>query len=158
MTDRDLSSAKPLLHALAQQQIEQLTRTPASNLGVGVDIELIADINITNDTFVERNFTAREQEYCRARPNVHASFAGKWCAKEAVIKAVSSLNPGWERVWVRGSAAPLVDIEICSGRSGAPEVVLHGEAKDAAEKAGVKSIKVSISHIDDFAIATAVSQ
>ncbi|KAJ1815816.1 hypothetical protein LPJ75_002241 [Coemansia sp. RSA 2598] len=137
----------------------ELTQSTAGlNAGIGVDIELIQDINIENETFVERNFTPAEQKYCRSRPNPHASFAGKWCAKEAVIKAVSSLNPTWEKVWIKGSAAPLIDIEICIGTSGAPVVVLHGEVKEAAEKAGVSDVKVSISHIDTFAIATAISQ
>ncbi|KAJ2372392.1 fatty acid synthase alpha subunit Lsd1 [Coemansia sp. RSA 2607] len=156
MTDRDLGAAKAALHTLAQQQITQLTIGQA--VGVGVDIELISDINISNPTFIERNFTPQEQAYCRSRPNAHASFAGKWCAKEAVIKAVSSLHTDRPRVWVQGAAAPLVDIEIRMGESGAPEVVFHGDARDAAMKAGVREVRVSISHIDEFAIATAVSK
>ncbi|KAI9499962.1 fatty acid synthase alpha subunit Lsd1 [Coemansia spiralis] len=154
--DRDsLEGPKYALEHLALQQAKELAQSTA--VGVGVDIELIQDINIENDTFVERNFTLAEQAYCRGRPNPHASFAGKWCAKEAVVKAVSSLHPDREKVWVQGDAAPLIDIEIVAGQSGAPEVVLHGDAKDAAAKAGVSRIRVSISHIDSFAIATALA-
>ncbi|KAJ1901587.1 fatty acid synthase alpha subunit Lsd1 [Kickxella alabastrina] len=157
-----LEGPKYALGYLAQQQASELLNKPLSpskdSIGVGVDIELIQDININNPTFIERNFTTAEQTYCWSRPNAHASFAGKWCAKEAVIKAVSSLHPDWEKVWVRGSAAPLVDVEISMGVSGAPKAVLNGEVAEAAEKAGVSEIKVSISHIDAFAIATAIAK
>ncbi|KAJ2737625.1 fatty acid synthase alpha subunit Lsd1, partial [Coemansia sp. BCRC 34301] len=103
-----MDGPKFALEHLAQQQAQSLF----GERGVGVDIELIADINIENETFVERNFTVGEQEYCWSRANPHASFAGKWCAKEAVIKAVSSADLDQANVWIRGSAAPLVDIEI----------------------------------------------
>ncbi|KAJ2771517.1 fatty acid synthase alpha subunit Lsd1 [Coemansia nantahalensis] len=153
--DREaLLGPKRQLEALALRQAGELLAGPT---GVGVDIELMADINIENETFVERNFTAREQAYCWGRPNPHASFAGKWCAKEAVVKAVSSLDLGCPKVWTKGDAAPLDEIEIVIAASGAPEVVLYGDAKAACAKAGVRRIKVSISHIDSFAIATAVA-
>ncbi|KAJ2643633.1 fatty acid synthase alpha subunit Lsd1 [Coemansia sp. RSA 1694] len=151
-----MEGPKLALEYLAQQQVQSLCGS--GKRGIGVDIELISDINIENDTFIERNFTRDEQEYCWGRPNPHASFAGKWCAKEAVIKAVSSADLDCANVWVKGSAAPLIDIEICSGYSGAPQVVFHGEAKEAVEKTGVTEVKVSISHIDTFAIATAIAQ
>ncbi|KAJ2140580.1 fatty acid synthase alpha subunit Lsd1 [Coemansia sp. RSA 678] len=108
--------------------------------------------------FIERNFTADEQVYCWAQPNTHASFAGKWCAKEAVIKAVSSLNLQSPKVWVKGDAAPLIDIEIFIAGSGTPQVLFHGNANDASVKTGVTCVKFSISHIDDFAISTAIAQ
>ncbi|KAJ2205526.1 fatty acid synthase alpha subunit Lsd1 [Coemansia sp. RSA 521] len=108
--------------------------------------------------FIERNLTADKQVYCWAQPGPQASFAGKWCTKEAVIKAVSSLNLQTPKVWVRGDATPLIDIEIVIAESGVPQVVFHRNANDASVKTGVTWVKVSISHIDDFAIATAIVQ
>ncbi|KAJ2357061.1 fatty acid synthase alpha subunit Lsd1 [Coemansia erecta] len=154
MDRESLQGPKDALRYLALGQAQAL----AGPSGIGVDIELIADINIENDTFIERNFTEREQAYCRSRPNPHASFAGKWCAKEAVIKAVSSLSLAVPKVWTKGDAAPVNEIEIVVAASGAPEVVFHGDAKDACAKAGVRMVRVSISHIDAFAIATAIAQ
>ncbi|KAJ2908853.1 fatty acid synthase alpha subunit Lsd1 [Coemansia aciculifera] len=152
----DLCSVE--LEKLAKHQAtELLLLLGGSDRGVGVDIEAIADINIENPTFVERNFTAAEQAYCWSRPNPHASFAGKWCAKEAAVKAVSSIVSTDQVVWTKGSAAPLVDIEICVGASAAPQVVFHGEAKEAVERAGISLVRVSISHIDLYAIATAIA-
>ncbi|KAJ2780386.1 fatty acid synthase alpha subunit Lsd1 [Coemansia javaensis] len=143
--------------ALEQLAVEQARELAGAGAGIGVDIELIADINIENETFLERNFTAGERAYCWGRPNPHASFAGRWCAKEAVVKAVSSLHLGRPKVWTKGDAAPLDEIEITVAPSGAPAVVLHGDAKAACAAAGAEHIRVSISHIDAFAIATAIA-
>ncbi|CAZ80158.1 unnamed protein product [Tuber melanosporum] len=123
--------------------------TAGENSKIGVDVELISSINIDNENFIERNFTPAEQEYCRKAPSPQASFAGRWSAKESVFKALG--------VSSKGAGAPLKDIEILSDDKGAPIVVLHGDAKEAAEKAGVKGVQVSISHSDAQAIAIAVS-
>ncbi|KLU82572.1 fatty acid synthase subunit alpha [Magnaporthiopsis poae ATCC 64411] len=116
---------------------------------VGVDFEDIEGINIDNDTFVERNFTAKEIEYCRRSANPRAAFAGRWSAKEAVFKSLG--------VESKGAGAALKDIEIVRNSYGAPTVMLHGDAAKAAQKAKVKEVSVSISHSDTQAVAIAVS-
>jgi fatty acid synthase subunit alpha len=69
--------------------VDQLNSSSASNKTcIGVDIEDIAAINISSETFVVRNFSEREQAYCQAAPFPQASFAGRWCAKEAVFKSL----------------------------------------------------------------------
>jgi fatty acid synthase subunit alpha, fungi type len=137
-----VKSTKAMLESLTQA-----TAAPGSK--VGVDVEDIRAINIDNETFVERNFTEKEQAYCRKAPSPQASFAGRWSAKEAVFKSLG--------VCSKGAGAPLHDIEIISDANGAPVVSLHGEAAAAAKKAGVKSINVSISHSETQAIAVAVA-
>ena len=130
--------------------LESLTKATATEGSkVGVDVEDISAINIENDTFVERNFTAQERAYCRKAASPQASFAGRWSAKEAVFKSLG--------VSSKGAGASLADIEILSDSNGAPQVELHGEAAKAAKKVGVKSVNVSISHSDAQAIAVAVS-
>ena len=130
--------------------LESLTKATATDGSkVGVDVEEINAINITNDTFVERNFTSSEQAYCRKAPSPQASFAGRWSAKEAVFKALG--------VSSKGAGAALSDIEILSDENGAPQVTLHGDALKAAKEAGVKNVNVSISHSETQAIAVAVS-
>lgn len=130
--------------------LESLTKATATDGSkVGVDVEEINAINIGNDTFVERNFTASEQAYCRKAPSPQASFAGRWSAKEAVFKALG--------VSSKGAGAALADIEILSDDNGAPQVTLHGDALKAAKEAGVKNVNVSISHSETQAIAVAVS-
>ncbi|MCJ1425967.1 3-oxoacyl-[acyl-carrier-protein] synthase [Sticta canariensis] len=124
--------------------------TATDNSKVGVDVESVEAININNDTFIDRNFTANEQEYCRTAPSARASFAGRWSAKEAVFKSMG--------VSSKGAGAALREIEITNDANGAPVVSLHGEARIAAKNAGVKSIDVSISHSDLQAIAIAISK
>jgi fatty acid synthase subunit alpha len=140
--DANTKSTKAMLESLAQA-------TASEGSKVGVDVEDIRAINIENETFVERNFTAKEQAYCKKAPSPQASFAGRWSAKEAVFKSLG--------VCSKGAGAPLQDIEIVSNEKGAPVVSLHGEAAAAAKKAGVKDINVSISHSDSQAIAVAVA-
>ena len=155
------------------EMVETLMKVNASaNSNPGVDIESIDAIDIHNDTFIERNFTAAEIAYCRKAPSPQASFTGKWSAKEAVFKSL--------KVASRGGGAAMKDIEITSSEIGAPTVTvsssshahpirrrrrtqmltrvqLHGDAKVAADKAGVKSTTVSISHSDAQVIAVAIS-
>ncbi|KAF9403272.1 3-oxoacyl-[acyl-carrier-protein] synthase [Podila epigama] len=127
----------------------------SSTRGVGVDVEMVSAINIENETFLERNFTAQEIEYCLSRPDPRSSFAGRWSAKEAVVKAVSSFSLDTEKVWTQGAGAGLKEIEIVMAESGAPSVVFSGAAQEAATKAGVKEMKVSISHSGAYAVAVA---
>ena len=95
--------------------VESLAKATATeNSKIGVDVENIEAINIDNETFVERNFTIREQQYCRNAPSPRASFAGRWSAKEAVFKSLG--------VSGRGAGAPLKDIEIISDETRAPVV------------------------------------
>ncbi|KAK3672991.1 beta subunit of fatty acid synthetase [Recurvomyces mirabilis] len=132
------------------EMVETLMKVNASaNSNPGVDIESIDAIDIHNDTFLERNFTQGEIAYCQKAPSPQASFTGKWSAKEAVFKSL--------KVESKGAGAPLRDIEIVNDENGAPSVVLHGDAKAAASKAGVKSTTVSISHSDAQVIAVAIS-
>ncbi|KAF7546584.1 hypothetical protein G7Z17_g8331 [Cylindrodendrum hubeiense] len=133
-----------------QQVMEALAQKVTNkNSNVGVDVEDISAVNISNETFVERNFTANEIAYCRQAPSPQSSFAGRWSAKEAVFKSLGVAS--------KGAGAALKDIEILKGETGAPTVSLHGDAAAAAKKAGVKDITVSISHSDSQAIAVAVA-
>ncbi|KAB2576509.1 Beta-ketoacyl synthase [Lasiodiplodia theobromae] len=133
-----------------RQMVESLAKaTAGENSKVGVDVENISAIPIDNETFIERNFTEKEQAYCKAAPNPAASFAGRWSAKEAVFKSLGVAG--------KGAGAGLKEIEVLNDENGAPVVTLHGDADAAAKAAGVKSVNVSISHSDDQAIAIAVS-
>lgn len=64
--------------AIAQKLIGAAT---AGTAGVGSDVELISSFNIDNQTFLDRNFTVAEQDYCRAASDPRASFCVRWAAK-----------------------------------------------------------------------------
>jgi holo-[acyl-carrier protein] synthase len=76
-----------------------------------------------------------------------AFLAGRFAVKEALLKALG--------VGISGDVA-VTDIEVVSGASGAPAVVLHQSAKFAADAAGVGALSVSISHDGGMAGAVVV--
>ena len=100
------------------------------------------------ERFVKRVFTAAEQAYAEASKNRIEKLAGRFAAKEAVLKLIGT---GW-----RGKIA-WTDIEIINNHAGQPEVTLDGEVKKIADKLGIKHISVSITHTADFVIASAVA-
>lgn len=100
------------------------------------------------ERFIKRVFTAAEQAYAQKNKNEVEKLAGRFAAKEAVLKLVGT---GW-----RGKIA-WTDIEIINNPAGQPEVTLSGEVKKIAGKLGIKHVSVSITHTANFAIASAVA-
>ncbi|OGM44264.1 hypothetical protein ABOM_007716 [Aspergillus bombycis] len=119
-----------------------------SSPSVGVDVEEIANINIENETFLQRNFTLAEREYCSKATNPQASFAGRWSAKEAVFKSLQTSSSG------PGTA--MHEIEVLS-HCGVPKIALHGQVKDIAQAKGIDVVEISISHSTNAAVAIAVA-
>ncbi|KAG9718808.1 fatty acid synthase subunit alpha, partial [Aureobasidium melanogenum] len=67
--------SKPARDANTTQMVESLLKVNSSgNSSPGVDVESIDAVNIENETFLERNFTQQEIDYCRKAPNPQASF------------------------------------------------------------------------------------
>ncbi|KAG7287129.1 hypothetical protein NEMBOFW57_006634 [Staphylotrichum longicolle] len=123
------------------------------NTRVGFDVEDISAVNADNDTFLERNFTASEMQYCLGSDTGRSpqkAFAGRWSAKEAVFKALGVAS--------KGAGAAMKDIEILTDKNGGPTVALHGAAQLAAKQAGVKKVTVSISYTENQAVAIATAQ
>jgi holo-[acyl-carrier protein] synthase len=119
--------------------------------GVGTDIvavgRIAALIRERGAVFLERWFTAREIDYCRGKAVPSRHFAARFAAKEAVVKA---LPMAWD------GPLPWRSIEIVNDMRGAPSVSLSGPLLEAATSAGVGDIRVSLSHCDEYAIATAL--
>lgn len=78
--------------------------------------------------------------------NLIPGFAGRFAAKEAVLKV---LGTGLRGVYFK-------EIEISRENSGSPKVVLHKRALRIAKRKKLKTFEVSISHEKDFAIAVAI--
>lgn len=100
------------------------------------------------ERFIRRVFTVAEQAYAEANKNDVEKLAGRFAAKEAVLKLMGT---GW-----RGKIA-WTDIEITNNAAGQPEVTLSGEVKRIADKLGIGHISISITHTANFAIASAVA-
>ena len=100
--------------------------------------------------FTERVFTPAERDYCDAKGAAAAqSYAGRFAAKEAFLKAIKT---GW-----RGKIA-WTDIEITKESSGQPKIVLTGECQRIAGELGIGHWHVSISHIETHATASAIGE
>ncbi len=98
--------------------------------------------------FLNRIFTAREQADAEAIRNTIEKLAGRFAAKEAILKLIGT---GW-----RGKIA-WTDIEVVNNSLGQPEVELTGEVKRIAEEKQIEQITLSITHTANFAIASAVA-
>ena len=117
----DLPDPLPKNHLATsiQSMLESCTNRPSNTplqTSVGVDVENVSDIPITNTNFLSQNFTAAERAYCSTSPNPAASLAGRWSAKEAVFKSM--------QVASRGPGAAMDEIEILSDECGAPQVMV----------------------------------
>jgi len=100
------------------------------------------------DRFVNRVFTAAEQAYARAHKNTTEKYAGRFAAKEAILKLIGT---GW-----RGRIK-WTDIEVTNDSAGRPEVTVTGEVKRIAEELKIAHISISITHTANFAMASAVA-
>ena len=84
-------------------------------LGVGTDIteclRIAQMIERHGELFVGRVYTPAEIEYCRSRKQATQHFAGRWAAKEAILKA---LGTGWRR------GISWRDIEVINAPGGRP--------------------------------------
>ena len=106
-----------------------------------------AAIERYGETFLRRVYAPKEREYCEQFKNKYERYAGRFAAKEAAMKA---LGTGWSR------GVRWVDVEVVRQRGGRPTIVLAGEAKNVAERLGVKHIALSITHTDTQALAQVI--
>jgi holo-[acyl-carrier protein] synthase len=121
-------------------------------VGLGTDIIEVVRIGEMierhGEIFLQRVFTEPEIRYCSARKNAMQHYAGRWAAKEAVMKTLGtgfSKGVGWR------------DIEVASRRSGQPFIELSGGALELAREMGIDEVLISISHCRAYATATAIA-
>jgi len=114
-------------------------------MNIGTDIIEVSRIEKLiiekGDKFLNRIYTKNEIKYCESKgPNKYQHYAGRFAAKEAIMKAYGSNTFNFK------------NIEIINNNLGTPKVELHAYPK----KNKSSNIKISISHIKEFATATAV--
>lgn len=116
--------------------------------GIGTDIievERIKDaIERHGERFLDRLFTEKEQKYCLRYKDAMPHFAGRFAAKEAIVKAFGT-GLHAEMSWK--------EIEIVNDSQGKPEVKLSPRLKKSLK---VVHIFLSISHCEAYATATAI--
>ncbi|WP_293830357.1 holo-ACP synthase [uncultured Phascolarctobacterium sp.] len=120
-------------------------------VGIGCDIIEIERIAraIKRESFIQRVFTAKEAAYCQSRgQQAAASFAARFAAKEAVLKALGTgLREG-----------SLQEIAVANDALGKPLVQLNGHFAALSRQLGVKNIQISLSHSRDFAVAYVIME
>ncbi|MFM7974083.1 MAG: holo-ACP synthase [Pirellula sp.] len=120
-------------------------------VGIGTDIiecERIAAMEQKHgEEFLHRVFTQREIAYCGDRKMSELHYAGRWAAKEAILKV---LGTGW------ANGIQWTDVEVINLASGAPSVILSNRALEIANELGIRQVQVSISHCKAYATAFAI--
>jgi len=122
-----------------------------SILGHGLDLVECARIaQVLQDhgqRFLDRVLTPAEQERVKQFKNPTPFIAGRWAAKEAILKMIGT---GW-----RGGIA-WTDMEILPHALGRPVVTLTGETARLAGQLGIRRILLSITHTEHHAAASAI--
>ena len=117
-------------------------------VGIGIDIVDIARIQALLDRhgerFLRRVYTEGETSYAMRGANRAERLAGRFAVKEALMKALGT-----------GKSQGILwrDVETVRGRSGKPEVRLHGQAMRWMTLRGGVAVHVSIAHDGGKAVA-----
>ena len=120
-------------------------------IATGIDIVEISRIEDVfarrGDRFRLRVFTEAEIEYCEGRASRLESYAARFAAKEAAMKA---LGTGW------AEGIAWRDIEVFRAETGAPALRLHGRALERLDEIGARKAHLSLTHSRDIAIAQVI--
>ena len=118
-------------------------------VGLGVDICEIARMERAisrHSTLRDRVFTPEEIAYCDSKARPAESYAGRFAAREATIKALGGYRG---RRWQ--------DISVTRHPSGAPSIRLDGNAKRRADALGVTDVLITFTHEKTSAVAFAIA-
>jgi holo-[acyl-carrier protein] synthase len=120
-------------------------------VGTGIDLVEIERIQRSTDRygsrFLDRIYTAGEQEYCLRKRRSAESFAARFAAKEAGAKALGTgISHGV--TWT--------EIEVVREPGGRPSLKFHGRAAEMAKRLGVRNAALSLTHSRDMAMASVV--
>ena len=125
-------------------------------IGTGVDLAEVNRIQAALEDprigrrFRGRVFTEKEIAYCeKKRRGKYESYAGRFAAKEAVMKA---LGRGW------GAKVRWLDIEVVRARSGKPDIALHDKTAKLADEMGIRRWALSITHTKEHGLAYVIAQ
>ncbi len=121
-------------------------------LGIGTDIiecpRIGRMIEQHGELFLRRVYTEREIRYCQSRKHAIEHFAGRWAAKEAILKAIGT---------GRSHGISWTSIEVRTGSEGRPTVMVCGTARETTRERGIADILISISHCRTYATAYAMA-
>lgn len=120
-----------------------------------IEVERIKEaIEEMADKFLNKIYTEQEIEYCnKSKSMKYQHFAARFAVKEAVFKAISDCdNLDKEDLWK--------SIEVINKESGKPIInveKLKKKVGKTADNIELKDVEISISHIKEYAVASAVA-
>ena len=121
-------------------------------IGHGIDLVEVAElrrwIEDPRDPLIPRCFVQVELEEIGDGPDRIERLAGRFAAKEAVLKA---LGTGF------GAGVAFTDVVIHRTPGAAPDVQLTGGAANAATALGVTAWRLSITHAGGLAMASVLA-
>lgn len=120
-----------------------------SIIGLGIDIlevkRLEEIFKNKKEKFIKRIYTNNEINYCENKKKHLQSYAVRFSAKEAFIKAIDSkINIAYK------------DIEIINKSSNKPQVKLYRSALKAAQEKEVTNILISLSHEKNYVVSNII--
>ena len=127
-----------------------MARASAVGVSTRVGIDLIEIGRVRRaiaryPSFTRRCFTDAERTYCDSRPNPPQHYAARFAGKEAVGKALGfgvAVHFAWQEVEIAGRPKPAVR--------------LSGRVAARADRLGVESVDLSMTHSKELAAAVAV--
>ena len=115
---------------------------------VGIDIVSVRRMKDSAErfgkSFLNKIFTPKEQAYCEGKRNKYESYAARFAAKEAVIKAKGG---GKGRMHFRS-------IEVVRSKTGEPAIFISPKARQALAIQPDAEFRLTLAHEREFAIAT----
>lgn len=123
------------------------TKSASPIQGIGTDIieieRIRSALNEHGERFLSRLFTPEERAYCTRYKDPVPHLAGRFAAKEAIVKALGTgMRP---EMWK--------EIEIINDALGKPEVLLSPRLRNLFPNA---HLLLSISHCRAYATASAI--
>ena len=118
--------------------------------GVGIDTIEVGRVRRflqKQEGLKEKLFSPAEIEYCESKKSWARSYAARYAAKEAFLKALGAGLVG---------QFSLRDIEVIKPKLGQPKLILNGQARRVVRRKKIKRIQVSLSHLKQIAIAIVV--
>lgn len=127
-------------------------RLPMTLLGHGIDLvenqRFEHVLNRHGQRFLDRVFTAGEQQYCEAAGRRIERYAARFAAKEAVLKAIGT---GWR------DGIAWTDVEVVNLPSGRPVVKVTGRCQQLALDCGIDAWMLSLTHVAGHSMASVLA-